>query len=389
MNRLFVLALLVAALGCSSLGPSAPPPASWGSADFSSYVAMGTSVSMGIQSGGLLDENQLDSAPALIAQQAGANGGTFTQPLVATPGIPNLLTLVSLRPFQLGVLPGTPPAGPYVPRPPDGYDNLAISGAVLANAIAQESGGYFDLVLQGHGTMLRQTIAQKPTFITIELGANDALRPLLEGGDLSTLISVPAFQAQYRQLLDSLAAGAPQAKLALANMPMVTRIPFATAVPIDIPVNLDPGGPPGYIRLRDASGPLPDGSLILLTAQPLIAMGYGISQPLPDSLVITVAERAAIEAAVRGFDQVIADEAHARGAALVDEYGLFERLAGEGVVISGVHYTFAYVTGGLFSLDGIHPSSLGSALLANQFLADIDAKYGARIPPVAVGMPLP
>jgi hypothetical protein len=98
-----------------------------------------------------------------------------------------------------------------------------------------------------------------------------------------------------------------------------------------------------------------------------------------------LSERSAIENAVLGYNQVIAEEAHARGAALVDEYGLFERLAAEGVNVSGVHYTFRYVTGGLFSLDGIHPSSLGSALLANQFLKDIDATFGSRIPPVDLG----
>ena len=117
--------LLLAALllgGCSSVEPEAPPPVSWGSADFSSYVAMGTSVSMGIESGGLLDQNQRASAPALIAQQAGANGGTFVQPLVAFPGIPPLLELVSLNPLTLDRLPGVPPAGPYVARPADGYD---------------------------------------------------------------------------------------------------------------------------------------------------------------------------------------------------------------------------------------------------------------------------
>jgi lysophospholipase L1-like esterase len=378
------LLLLLAALllaGCTSVQPEAPPPVSWGRADFSSYVAMGTSVSMGIESGGLLDENQRASAPALIAQQAGANGGTFVQPLVAFPGIPPLLHLASLVPLTLDRLPGTPPAGPYVARPAGGYDNLAISGALLADAIAKEAGApYFDLVLQGHGTMLRQTIAQGPTFISIELGANDAILPLVEGGDLSLLLPPAAFAAQYAQLLDSLALNAPQARLALANVPQVTHLPYATTVPLDAAI---PGV--GLVRLHDAAGPLPDGSLILLPAIPLIRAGIGIGPPLPDSLVITLAERAAIEGAVAGYNQAIAAEAQARGAALVDQFALFERLAQTGVLVSGVHFSFRYVTGGLFGLDGIHPSPLGSALLANTFIEAINATFGARIPPADLG----
>jgi hypothetical protein len=157
----------------------------------------------------------------------------------------------------------------------------------VANAIAKDSGmPYFDLVLQGHGTMLRQAIAQNPTFLTIELGANDAILPLVAGGDLSLILSPAAFQAQYAQLLDSLALSAPQAKLALANVPQVTRLPYAAAVPLDVLLPIGPQGELQPFRLHDANGPLPEGALILLPAVPLIRQGYGVAgPPLPDSLV--------------------------------------------------------------------------------------------------------
>jgi lysophospholipase L1-like esterase len=224
--------------------------------------------------------------------------------------------------------------------------------------------------------MLRQAIAQHPTFITVELGANDAILPLVAGGDLSLILSGPAFAAQYAQLLDSLASYAPQAKLALANVPQVTRLPYAAAVPLDVML------PRGRFRLHDASGPLPDGSLILLPALPLIRQGYGVATPLPDSLVITLAERAAIEGAIQGYNAAIAAEATARGAVLVDEDALYDGINQDGITIAGVRYTSAYLAGGLFSLDGVHPSTLGSGILANAFLEAINRRFGARIPPV-------
>jgi len=386
-RRALAAALLALAIaGCAKLDPLSPPATSTGQADFSNYVAMGTSVSMGIQSNGLLDQHQLTSVPNLIARQAGANDGVFTQPLVASPGIPNLLVLTSLAPLTFSTLPGTPPSAPHVPRPADGYDNLAISGAVVAAAIAQANGSpYFDLVLQGQGTMLRQCIAQHPTFITVELGVNDAVRPVLAGGDLTTLISVPTFATLYTQLMDSLAAGAPNALLALANIPQLTLIPYAATVPPVVQAPVGPGGSLVPVRLRDAAGPLPDGTLILLPAKPLIQAGYGFPAPapaLPDSLVITVAERAAIETAIGGYNAAIAAEAQARGAALVDEYALYDGIYKNGITIGGVHYTTEFVAGGLFSLDGVHPSDLGSGILANTFLAAINQRFGARIPPV-------
>ncbi|MEO6462286.1 MAG: hypothetical protein ABIP29_04360, partial [Candidatus Eisenbacteria bacterium] len=86
----FALALLLAVFAgaCSSLDPIARPAAVTGEADFSSYVAIGTSISMGIQSAGLTRQYQRFSFPALLADAVGANGGNFVQPLVPDPGIP-------------------------------------------------------------------------------------------------------------------------------------------------------------------------------------------------------------------------------------------------------------------------------------------------------------
>jgi hypothetical protein len=39
-----------------------------------------------------------------------------------------------------------------------------------------------------------------------------------------------------------------------------------------------------------------------------------------------------------------------------------------------------FVSGGAYSLDGIHLNAKGNALLANEFLKSINEKYKARIP---------
>lgn len=382
---------LAAGAGCGKLDPIRAPAPVTGSADFSNYVAIGTSVSMGIQSAGIVEDLQQNSFPALLAGVTGANGGNFVQPLVPTPGIPPIMRIAGFGPTGspiFGVRPGTPPAGPSTPRPADGYDNLGISGAVVANALAKTSGDdpahYFDLVLQGQGTMVRQCLAQNPTFVTVELGVNDAVRAILGGSD-TYATGAAEFQALYTQLLDSLAAGAPNAKLALANVIDVTQIPYATTVPLDVTGPFGPGGAVVTIRLRDAAGPLPNGSLVLLPAGQLVPLGYGFpapAPPLPDSLVITVAERANIEQRVRDFNTVIAAQAQARGAALADANGLFAAIAARGIVLGGTRYTTRYVSGGLFSLDGVHPNSLGYGLFANEFVRAINARFGASIPPV-------
>src|SRR2546423_10812443 len=55
-----------------------------GQAAFSTYVSIGTSVSMGVQSDGVYYATQQHAWPALLAHQAFA--GRFTEPLIQGPG---------------------------------------------------------------------------------------------------------------------------------------------------------------------------------------------------------------------------------------------------------------------------------------------------------------
>ncbi len=43
-----------------------------------------------------------------------------------------------------------------------------------------------------------------------------------------------------------------------------------------------------------------------------------------------------------------------------------------------------FVTGGLFSLDGVHPTSQGQAIIANEFIKITNAKFNANLPLIDV-----
>ena len=44
-----------------------------------------------------------------------------------------------------------------------------------------------------------------------------------------------------------------------------------------------------------------------------------------------------------------------------------------------------FVSGGAYSLDGLHFTPRGNALLANEFIKSINTYYGARIPEINAG----
>ncbi|HTQ79055.1 MAG TPA: hypothetical protein VMM92_03600, partial [Thermoanaerobaculia bacterium] len=108
----------------------------------------------------------------------------------------------------------------------------------------------------------------------------------------------------------------------------------------------------------------------------------GTGKPLPDSDVLDAAETAKIQDRINNFNAIIAQAASDAGAALVDVNALFRGIAAEGLDIGGIVYTNSFLTGGLFSLDGVHPTPFGYAYTANAFIDAINAKFSARIPEV-------
>jgi lysophospholipase L1-like esterase len=109
----------------------------------------------------------------------------------------------------------------------------------------------------------------------------------------------------------------------------------------------------------------------------------GVAVPLEDKWVLTPEEQAEIRTATAAINTKIAGLATAHGLGFVDTHSFFESALSSGVTMKdGSVLTATYGSGGLFSLDGIHPSPRGSAVIANLFTAVINGKYGSNLPGV-------
>ena len=104
----------------------------------------------------------------------------------------------------------------------------------------------------------------------------------------------------------------------------------------------------------------------------------GITYPLEDQWVLEGAEQAAIMKATDAYNATISAVATQAGLGLVDAKGLLEQLSTNGIASDGFVLTGDLVTGGAFSMDGIHLNARGYALLANEFLKEIDATFGSN-----------
>lgn len=105
----------------------------------------------------------------------------------------------------------------------------------------------------------------------------------------------------------------------------------------------------------------------------------GISVPLADKWILTKEEIAEVKVATDAYNVTIKSIADAKGLAFVDAKVIMDQLSSTGIVKNSFTLTSDYVTGGAFSLDGVHPGARGYALIANAFTAAINAKYASTL----------
>jgi phospholipase/lecithinase/hemolysin len=190
----------------------------------------------------------------------------------------------------------------------------------------------------------------------------------------SSMTTLANFTAQYQQLIDYLVENT-NAHLVIANIPDVTAVPYLTPAALVLgEASLETGVP--VATLSQVLGIVP-GDLVNPTGTaevPLILTGQQAG-PISDSGVLSIAEQATVRAQVTAFNQVIAQSAQGAGATLVDINALFAQTTANGITENGIHGTTAFL-GGVFSLDGIHPTNTGYAVIANKFIDSINAALG-------------
>jgi lysophospholipase L1-like esterase len=379
MHRVKVLASLLALVLTAG--------AAFGQANFSKYVAFGDSLTAGFSSGSINATYQNNSYPALLARQFGITD--FQQPLVSAPGLPGILTLQRLVPTPV-IAPAAGTGQPTNLALGRAYDNMAVPGATVHDLLTKlrsaSANDPTDLILRQQGaTQLQQGLSLHPTFVTLWIGNNDALGSATAGTD-QLLTPLASFEADYRAVAGAIASTG--ARMAIANIPDVTSIPFVTTLSRFVP------NPANGQPLLIGGSPVPlvgvnQGDFVLLTATAAMAQGLGIptalggtGQPLPGSVVLTAAEAANVRARVNGYNAIIKAVADERGAAFVDANSVLTRAATTGIRIGGITYTSGFLTGGIFSYDGVHPTPFGYAYIANLFIGAINDKFNTDVNPV-------
>jgi lysophospholipase L1-like esterase len=369
------LMILILPLVLAVLAPSAGYAGRFfKTADFTKVVFIGDSLTAGFQNGGLGIDGQVAGYAYLLAQQAGFD---ITLPLVSEPGIPPKLQLISADPLVIEPAEGL---GSRINTLEQATD-LAVPGHTVNDALYRRPAEDDPLtsVVLGYPGLLTGTVrsqiewaeALQPTFVFVWIGNNDVLAYATSGGT-DPITPIDDFERDYQELLDRLEATG--ADLIVANIPDVTRTAFfltAEEVAAQTGQELSEIGPILGIG---------SGDLVTIESLPLVQqiLSGQMTPPLPDKAVLDAQEIAIARQTVDEVNRIIADEAYRRNIPLVNVNFLFRRLQLFGVQANGKYLNTKFL-GGIFSLDGIHPTNTGYAITANQFIRTLNFRYRTHI----------
>lgn len=358
--------------------------------NFTSVYYLGDSLTAGFQSGSLIDTAQPHGWANLVATQLQY---PIALPLIAPPGAPDQITLVHLSPLTLGMLTGTTTGrDDFTVQPTD----VAVPGALtndvlntlplLSPTTGQEQLNQLVLGYPGFGygvtrSQAQQAAAANPTTIFLWIGNNDAL-VADETGMPSSMTPLATFTTQYQQLISYLQENT-NAHLVIGNIPDVTAVPYLTpAAEVLAEVSAETGYPTatlsGILGIQAGDLVNPTG-----TAEIPAILGGLQAGPISDAGFLSAAEVVTVQANVVAFNQVIAASAKGAGATLVDINALFAQTTANGVVENGIPGNTSFL-GGVFSLDGIHPTNTGYAVIANTFIDAINSQLKKSYPEVDV-----
>ena len=381
-------------------------------ADTTIYVSIGNSLTAGFISAALLEDGQENSYPNLIHTQIALIDTTFgfTQPLVSYPGLPEgLLEWTGFDTSGNPIIEASTGTGTPINTDATKFRNVAVPGAYLGDVLSATGAAnswltqfglpgnaLFDLIVQGQ-TQFQRAKAQSPTLVTLWIGNNDILGYAASGGLLPPT-STDGFASLYATLADSIATLG--AKVVVANIPDVTAAAYFTTIGPSIAAQSLPQL--YYMDGDSVSQPVDlDNDFLLLTlptdflgdttgifGPAGVPFGFHPSNPLWRQFVLDSADAAIAAGITAAYNATISSAATANGWELFDVNAVLNS-AISGITRQGEEFTAAYITGKLFSLDGIHPTGRGQGVIANEFIAAINTATGKSYSEVTLsGLPV-
>ena len=398
-RTLSLLGASLVLIACADpVGPPVPPPRLAIQATpqdlFARFVSLGTSNSMGVMAAGVSASGQRAAWPAQLAARVGV---AHSLPLIQDPGCsPPLLAplaanLVLIAGFAaLGedlvsaVMDVCMPLRPGITLP---TNNLAISGAKARDALNTtpeheaahnaRAGELYHRVLPPGHTQVTAMLAQNPTFVSVELAANEVLPA--STGRVEAMTPYAEWERDYDQIIAAVrTTGAGAVLVGLpnnaANFPSIRRAreffnEWPDLLALGIRMSLNCYFSSNYVFILGYV-------LKLISRTPTTATCKDV--PGEVDYVLTSSDMSVLNARMAQMNAYIEAKANENGYAFFKLAPLYDLPKGSLNLYDVLFSNNPF--GPNISLDGMHPSAQGQGILANAAVQAINARYGLAIP---------
>ena len=369
---------------------------------FQRFVAIGTSVSMGWRSDGVVAASQATSWPAQLAAMAGRDlaqpyiDGTGCRSPLAAP----LASGVRISGEAAGADPATLSCAPLRADVTLPVQNVAISAALTRDALFTTPDNITDVpyvqlyhrVLQPGQTQVSTMMQANPKLVSVELGANEVLGAR-DGIAIPGVSMFPeaAWEGLYDAVLDSVQKVA-RMGLVAGLISDVRSFPAFRAgdelwqdglefAALNVTVSSDCEGNPNLVFVPVVvPTAVARASYYAQHGLGSYVLSCTAGSATTEDEILTPTEVAVVNAQLQAMSAHIRAQADQRGFAYFELGALYGRadLKGPFSVIALMTTSTPY--GPLISLDGLHPSAAGAAVLAQAAAHALNVTYRLGLP---------
>lgn len=397
LPRLSTALLLCAGLltACSDRGVAPIPEQNL----FERYVALGNSITAGVQSDGLNDSTQAETYPVMLARRANAK---FDYARLSKPGCPPpLVGPVGLATTRVGGSSELSCAG-FVSPVPAVVQKLAFPGFKIGDALTTPGFPTSLIYNQAFGprSLVQAMIDAKPSLVSVWLGNNDALSAATSG-DAGRLTALADFQASLNAITTAIGEQTTAREAILIGVIDPTLAPIVQPGAFFWAAKQDPATAallPKPVNANCApSSPLSSNLVSLRVAGDAGVPEISCVDNAP--YVLSATERQAITTRVGEFNAAIKARVDARKWIYIEPNAILNAALAtpnqlrkcQGMPSGGtpeqalavLRTTCPYpgapnFFGSLVSFDGVHPAVEGHRLIADAIAAELRAKHGTN-----------
>lgn len=392
------------------------------------YVAVGGSMAAGVRDGGYFNEAIMTSYPNLIARQMRL--AKFEQPLFDSD---------SYNGFGRKAITGFNPTGGPVPKfnivknntavedasgvkvrlkpaqNRDRLDNYAtpfINEATLMAGIEtfksdrKEISTFFNSIYakrlvadeKSFVNLAHQINATKYDFLTIDIWTDTIIYGAINGSRGNEFIDYLNGTSYTDKVIASLVDNK-KSKLVLVNIPNILDFPYFRIMTKELIMQAIPGEKyiyyyrvnqvPYYEYISESTHTyLPTSTLDSLASTKInLTMKNGGTAKKPmngNRQIISSGTREDIGNGINRFNIEIEKNSKIYDCALVDLNKFYKIIMGRGYMEDGILIDPSYPNGNFFSSDGLFPTPLGQAIIANEVIRTINRHYKTNIPLISV-----